>query len=140
MYIKTAINAKLKKINCTINVIKEINRLTTLIPTSLFLQLRKNKITLNAEMEMALYSLNSIQVVFVISPWKQIEWLTDVAHTILLEQRNCLNTGTTHTSQSFATPAAVDTVISFRSPWLLTIYSERLLKLVEINQLKQTTQ
>jgi len=58
----------LKKINCTINVIKEINRLTTLIPTSLFLQLRKNKITLNAEMEMALYSLNSIQVVFVISP------------------------------------------------------------------------
>ena len=68
MYIKTAINAKLKKINCTINVIKEINRLTTLIPTSLFLQLRKNKITLNAEMEMALYSLNSIQVVFVISP------------------------------------------------------------------------
>jgi len=81
---------------------------------------------------------------YAIDKQKQTQWLTNVAHAVVLEQRNSLKaaTATSQSAGSFAVTTTVDNVFTVHSlrPMLLMVNPECLFKPVEIDQLKCTTQ
>ena len=71
--------------------------------------------------------------------------LTDVTHTVVFKQRNCLSaaTPTSQSARSFTVAATIDNIVTVRGLYplgLLMINPEGVFKPVEIYHLKYTTQ